>query len=191
MLTTTWPSRTANSVCGQLFCYSCEPFRCGPAKLTVLVSCDLLPPLSCLREFLAVWYTEMQGVQMHVKMSNCIVPVAWQVIFASDSTHLLDDRMLLENLISWLDVYLFLSGKGETFFFLEGWCTCSHKTGKGLSLQTLRISVWGCVICSDSLGFALLDYWVFCSAVGSSKYCHLFLRLNSFNAMQSSYCLAV
>jgi len=57
-------------------------------------------------------------VQMHVKMSNCIVPVAWQVTFASDSTRWLHDMMLLENFVSWLDTYLFRSGgvKGKSSF---------------------------------------------------------------------------
>lgn len=46
-------------------------------------------------------------------MSNCIEPVAGQVVFASASAHCLKDTMLLESLISRLDVYLFLSGGAE------------------------------------------------------------------------------
>lgn len=78
MLTTAWPSRTANSVCGPLFCYSCEPLRCGPAKLTVPV------PVTSSLLFLACknpWQLHtpgMQWAQVDVKMRNCIVPTAWQ-----------------------------------------------------------------------------------------------------------------
>lgn len=52
-------------------------------------------------------------------MSNCIKPMTGQVVFASASAHCLKDTMLLESLISRLDVYLYLSGgaERETFYW--------------------------------------------------------------------------